>query len=82
MPVAPPLGVPPKVDECRSFDALNRARNVLFGQTDGGPPPWLETAWETMGMDDSELAQAKVKRAGRPFLFHSSPGRQAGRYSS
>jgi len=49
-----------QVDECRSFDALNRARNVLFGQTDGGPPPWLETAWETMGMDDSELAQAKA----------------------
>ena len=46
-----------QVEQCRTFDALNRARNVLFGQSDE-PPPWLEVPWETMGMDMRTLARA------------------------
>ncbi len=32
------------VDKVRTFDALNRARSLVFGRADA--PDWLETAWE------------------------------------
>jgi hypothetical protein len=50
-----------KVDQVRTYDALARARHVLFGHAADDPPPWLETAWAVMGMDARELKAAKQR---------------------
>jgi len=55
-----------QVEQVRTFDALNRARKVLFGgRSEEGEeediPAWLETSWGVMGMGDKELAAAKAR---------------------
>jgi hypothetical protein len=49
-----------QVEQVRTFDALNRAKNVLFGHTDDCPE-WLERAWEVMGYDDAQLLAKKTE---------------------
>jgi hypothetical protein len=60
-----------QVDQVRTFDALNRSRNLLFGRDD--PPEWLDRAWETMAMDDRQLLAAKKANyhlaTWAPFIF-------------
>jgi len=47
-----------QVEQVRTFDGLNRAKNVLFGHTDDCPE-WLQNSWEVMGLDDEQLQNAK-----------------------
>jgi hypothetical protein len=47
------------VDNLRTFDALNRARHLVYGRSTEDPPKWIESAWEVMGMDARELEEAK-----------------------
>lgn len=53
-----------QIEQVRTFDALNRAKSILYGRSDDAPP-WLTEAWEIMGMDHSELKGQKEKATER-----------------
>ena len=60
----PPRTLTSQIEQVRTFDALNRAKSILYGRSDDAPP-WLTEAREIMGMDHSELKGQKEKATER-----------------
>jgi|MDSY01.1.fsa_nt_gb hypothetical protein len=53
-----------QIEQVRTFDALNRAKGILYGRSDDAPA-WLTEAWEIMGMTHADLKLEKEKASQR-----------------
>ena len=58
-----------QIEQVRTFDALNRAKGILYGRSDDAPA-WLTEAWEIMGMTHADLKEdSRVMASQRSSLM-------------